>query len=74
MKKIVYIIFVISTIKHDIAQNATADKQQPLKKNTIAVSNKSYMQYSKDQDGVPLEDQSFYKNGNGSRVAGDYVG
>lgn len=32
------------------------------------------MQYAKDREGVPLQDQSFYKISNGSRVAGDYVG
>ena len=74
MKKIVYIILALSTINGVIAQNATADKQAALKKTTIAVSDKSYMQYTKDREGVPLQDQSFYKISNGSRVAGDYVG
>jgi len=74
MKKILYFILALSTINGVIAQNATADKQNELKKNTIVVSNKSYMQYSKDQEDAPFEDQSFYKNNNGSRVAEDYVG
>ena len=66
-------MFAFCTIKSAVAQNATAAHQQELKSKTVAKSGQSFLQYLNEPEGIPFNDNTFYKSNN-SRVAGDFVG